>query len=103
MDTTDGCGYRRSEGRSIILFSALKIPKHHLKHHPKPQLDVLDDALEVKVIDALKANNKMKQKEIAKEFGTLIASVQRTMKWLVEQGRIVRKGDTTVMYTEKYK
>ena len=40
----------------------------------------------------LAENNKLNQKQIAARTGKSIASVQRTMKKLSEQGRIIREG-----------
>ncbi len=65
-----------------------KIPKH--------QNDILDDVLkdvlENQIIKLLTGNNRLNQKQIATMTGRSIASVQRTMKKLSEQGKIVREG-----------
>lgn len=59
---------------------------------PKHQNDVLDDVLENKIILLLKEDNKLNQKQIATRTAVSIASVQRAMKKLIEQGKIVREG-----------
>lgn len=60
--------------------------------NPKHQKDVLDDVLENKIIELLSENNKLNQKQIAAYTGKSIASVQRTMKKLLERGKIMREG-----------
>lgn len=52
----------------------------------------LGDVLENQIIHLLTENNKLNQKQIAVRTGKSIASVQRTMKKLSEQGRIIREG-----------
>lgn len=63
---------------------------------PKPQDEALNEALgealEKKLLYAIKANPKITQKEIVQEIGTSRATVQRMMKVLTEQGKIVRVG-----------
>lgn len=58
----------------------------------KHQDDVLDDVLENKIIKLLFEDNKLNQKQIAIKTGMSIASVQRAMKKMVEQGKIIREG-----------
>ncbi len=70
------------------------------KHQNDVLVDVLIDVLEIKIIEVLKENNKIRQKEIAKEVHTSIATVQRIMKNLIEQGRIQRKGGKRYGYWE---
>ena len=63
---------------------------------PKHQNDVLDDVLkdvlENQIIQLLIKNNRLSQKQIAAKTGKSIASVQRAMKRLLEQEKIVREG-----------
>ena len=55
-------------------------------------LDVLNDVLENQIIQLLIKNNRLSQKQIAAKTGRSIATVQRAMKKLSEQGKIVREG-----------
>lgn len=59
---------------------------------PKHQNDVLKDVLENQIIQLLIKNNRLSQKQIVAKTGRSIASVQRAMKKLSEQGKIVREG-----------
>lgn len=63
---------------------------------PKHQNDVLDDVLkdvlENQIIQLLTEDNRLSQKQIAAKTGRSIATVQRAMKKLSEQGKIVREG-----------
>ena len=52
----------------------------------------MDDGLENKIIKLLSEDNKLKQKQIAAKTGMSVASVQRAMKKLVEQGTVIREG-----------
>ena len=58
----------------------------------KPQGDVLDDVLEHKILEELKRNSRINQKELAKILGTSVPSVQRAMGRLKDSKRIVRCG-----------
>ena len=62
------------------------------KHQNDVLADVLEDVLGNQIIHLLTENNKLNQKQIAASTGKSIASVQRTMKQLSEQGRITREG-----------
>lgn len=62
------------------------------KHQDDVLDDVLEDVLENKIIKLLSEDNKFNQKQIATKTGMSVASVQRAMKKLVEQGKIVREG-----------
>lgn len=64
----------------------------NLKHQNDVLDDVLEDALENRIMHLLAENNKLNQKQIAARTGKSIASVQRAMKKLSEQGRIIREG-----------
>lgn len=59
---------------------------------PKHQNDVLKDVLENQIIQLLIKNNRLSQKQIVAKTGRSIASVQRAIKKLSEQGKIVREG-----------
>lgn len=67
--------------------TALKIPKI-----PKHQPDVLDDVLESKLLELLKENGHTRQQDIVDKLGVSIASVQRIMRKLANEGTIERKG-----------
>ena len=54
--------------------------------------DVLKDVLENQIIQLLTEDNRLSQKQIAAKTGRSIATVQRAMKKLSEQGKIVREG-----------
>ena len=62
------------------------------KHQNDVLGDVLEDVLENQIIHLLAENNKLNQKQIAARTGKSIASIQRAMKKLSEQGRIIREG-----------
>lgn len=62
------------------------------KHQNDVLGEVLDDVLGKQIIRLLSANNKLNQKQIAAKTGKSVASVQRTMKKLTEQGKIIREG-----------
>lgn len=80
----------------MLKLSVLKIIKQQDSKLPKHQNDVLDDVLsdvlEMKILELLESNRKIKQSEIAKKLNVSIASVQRAMKRMIEQGKIERKG-----------
>ena len=63
---------------------------------PKQQYDVLSDVLkdvlENQITQLLIENNRLSQKQIAEKTGRSIATVQRAMKKLSKQGKIVREG-----------
>ena len=63
-----------------------------LKHQNDVLDDVLKDVLENQIIQLLIENNRYNQKQIAIKTGRSIASIQRAMKRLSEQGKIVREG-----------
>ncbi len=64
-----------------------------LKHQNDVLDDVLKDVLENQIIQLLIENNRYNQKQIAIKTGRSIASIQRAMKRLSEQGKIVREGE----------
>ena len=63
-----------------------------LKHQNDVLNDVLKDVLENQITQLLIKDNRLSQKQIAAKTGRSIASVQRAMKKLSEQGKIVREG-----------
>ena len=62
------------------------------KHQNDVLNDVLKDVLENQIIQLLTEDNRLSQKQIAAKTGRSIATVQRAMKKLSEQGKIVREG-----------
>lgn len=74
------------------VISESKIPKH--------QGDVLDDVLELKILEELKRNSGISQKELAKILGTSVPSIQRAMGRLKDNKRIVRCGGKRFGYWE---
>lgn len=72
----------------------------NLKHQNDVLNDVLGDVLENQILKLLAEDNRIKQKQIAAETGKSIASVQRAMKKLSEQGRIIRVGGKRLGYWE---
>ena len=74
------------------VISEPKIPKH--------QGDVLDDVLELKILEELKRNSGISQKELAKILGTSVPSIQRAMGRLKDNKRIVRCGGKRFGYWE---
>ena len=68
--------------------TSAEIPKHQYD----VLSDVLKDVLENQITQLLIENNRLSQKQIAEKTGRSIATVQRAMKKLSEQGKIVREG-----------
>ena len=62
------------------------------KHQNDVLNDVLKDVLQNQIIQFLTENNRLSQKQIAAKTGRSIASVQRAMKKLIKQGKIIREG-----------
>ena len=62
------------------------------KHQNDVLNDVLKDVLQNQIIQLLTENNRLSQKQIAAKTGRSIASVQRAMKKLIKQGKIIREG-----------
>lgn len=82
-------------GDITVKFTALQNSKVS-----KPHDDALDDALEDRVFAILKENPKAKQMDLINELNLSRATVQRTMKVLVEKGKIKRKGGKRYGYWE---
>ncbi len=88
----------------MLKLNALEITKQQKLKLPKPQNDVLGDVLkdvlELKILELLKSNGKVKQDEIAVMLNVSMASVQRAMKRMVKQEKIERKGGKRYGYWE---
>lgn len=55
--------------------------------------EVLDSGrteMEIKVIKAILSSPRIKQKELAEQVGISVSTIQRTIKKLVKEGKIVR-------------
>ena len=76
----------------MVKLTALTVAQNMDSKAPKRHNEALDEALETKIIDLLIENNKLSQMDIVNRLGYSRASVQRTMKKLVENGIIERKG-----------
>lgn len=63
-----------------------------LKHQGEVLGDVLKEVLEGRIVEVLQSDDKIKQSELALRLNVSIASVQRTMKRMIEDGKIERKG-----------
>lgn len=74
--------YTLHPGDIMVKFTAIQ----------KRQNDALNDALENLIISRIKQNNKVKQTDLADDLGVSQRSIQRSMKMLIEQGKIERKG-----------
>lgn len=88
----------------MLKLSALDVTNRQDLKFPKHQKDVLNDVLkdvlEKKILELLEADGRIKQTEISKRLNVSIASVQRVMKRMVEQGKIERKGGKRYGYWE---
>lgn len=54
--------------------------------------EALEEALEKKILDAIRKDPKIKQDELVRELSVSRATVQRTCKALTERGVLERKG-----------
>ena len=64
--------------------------------NPKHQGDVLED----RILDELRRNPSLNQKELANMLHTSVPSVQRAMSRLKDDGRLIRKGGKRFGYWE---
>ena len=71
-----------------------KKAKIFIKRIPKLEFnEVLDSGrkeMEIKVIKEILFSPRIKQKELAEQVGTSVSTIQRTIKKLVKEGKIVR-------------
>ena len=75
-----------------VKFFALESAKISDFPNSKPQADVLADVLEDRILDELKKDAGLNQKELAEILQTSVPSVQRAMSRLKDNGHLVRKG-----------
>ena len=75
-----------------VKFFALESAKISESKNPKHQGDVLGDVLEDRILDELRRNPSLNQKELANMLHTSVPSVQRAMSRLKDDGRLIRKG-----------
>ena len=94
----NGCkvGFRTEKDDFVVVFyrnlrETWKEEQNREAEILKHQHDVLKDVLENQIIRLLIENNRLSQKQIVAKTGRSIASVQRVMKKLSEQGKIVRE------------
>ena len=77
-----------------------KISESKNPKHPKHQGDVLGDVLEDRILDELRRDSSLNQKELAEILGTSVPSIQRAMSRLKDNGRLIRKGGKRFGYWE---
>ena len=87
----------------MVKLTALPVAQNMDSKAPKLHNEALDEALETKIIDLLIENNKLSQMDIVNRLGYSRASVQRTMKKLIENGIIERKGGKRFGFWEIHK
>lgn len=75
-----------------VKFFALESAKISDFQNSKHHADVLTDVLEDRILDELKKDAGLNQKELAEILQTSVPSVQRAMSRLKDNGRLVRKG-----------
>jgi len=75
-----------------VKFFALESAKISDFQNSKHHADVLADVLEDRILDELKKDAGLNQKELAEILQTSVPSVQRAMSRLKDNGRLVRKG-----------
>ena len=83
-----------------VKFFALEGAKISESKNPKHQGDVLGDVLEDRILDELRRNPSLNQKELANMHHTSVPSVQRAMSRLKDDGRLIRKGGKRFGYWE---
>ena len=83
-----------------VKFFALEDAKISESKNPKHQGDVLGDVLEDRILDELRRNPSLNQKELANMLHTSVPSVQRAMSRLKDDGRLIRKGGKRFGYWE---
>ncbi|MDY4516810.1 MAG: ATP-binding protein [Lachnospiraceae bacterium] len=89
-------------GDITVKFTALQMTKN--LNRQNGGLDGgLDGGLADRIIDILKANSKITQKNLALEINVPLRTIQRTLKRLQDQGYIERKGGKRYGYWEVYK
>ena len=83
-----------------VKFFALESAKISESKNPKHQGDVLGDVLEDRILDELRRDSSLNQKELAEILGTSVPSIQRAMSRLKDNGRLIRKGGKRFGYWE---
>lgn len=73
------------------------------KHQNEALGEALEDALEEKILDAIRENPRIKQDELVSKLSVSRATVQRTCKALTEKGILERKGGKRYGYWEIHK
>jgi len=85
-------------GDITVKFTALQNPK--TSNNPKHQTEVLAEVLEKRILAEIRKDNQIRQKDIAQVLETSIASVQRVMNSMINDGIIERKGGKRFGYWE---
>ena len=83
-----------------VKFVALQSAKISDFRAPKHQPDVLGEVLEERVLNELRGNAGLNQKDLAERLHTSLSSVQRATSRLKESGRIQRVGGKRYGYWE---
>ena len=87
-----GVLYYSKDDFVVVFYRNLRETWKDEQNNKDEKNDVLKDVLQNQIIQFLTENNRLSQKQIAAKTGRSIASVQRAMKKLSEQGKIVREG-----------
>lgn len=97
---TPGPEYKVLGDDITVKFFALESAKISESKNPKHQGDVLGDVLEDRILDELRRDSSLNQKELAEILGTSVPSIQRAMSRLKDNGRLIRKGGKRFGYWE---
>lgn len=77
----------------IVILKNLNFTDEVLREENEVLNEVLDSRrteMEIKVIKAILVSPRIKQKELAEQIGISVSTIQRTIKKLVKEGKIVR-------------
>lgn len=77
----------------MVILKNLNFTDEVLREENEVLNEVLDSRrteMEIKVIKAILVSPRIKQKELAEQVGISVSTIQRTIKKLVKEGKIVR-------------
>ena len=77
----------------MVILKNLNFTDEVLREENEVLNEVLDSRrteMEIKVIKAILVSPRIKQKELAEQIGISVSTIQRTIKNLVKEGKIVR-------------
>lgn len=77
----------------MVILKNLNFTDEVLREENEVLNEVLDSRrteMEIKVIKAILVSPRIKQKELAEQIGISVSTIQRTIKKLVKEGKIVR-------------